>query len=217
MLSRVYKRALQVPPSHFSSGAPPDFSQLNLYQSSSQQDGIQYNVPQAPAQAQAPHQASQAPVNHRQDNHRDERPIKEFTTLVGMLTLGYLAVDNYLNRIRLEKLNNESTAINLKTLQIQQANFVQARRKHDLQLLQERKENQKTQFKLSIHIALLRKQMIEKGLTPIEIEDALNEFEKSVRIDNSIKNISGQQLWLDSRSELKEFLPDIHDYDKRLK
>lgn len=117
-----------------------------------------------------------------------------------MCALAYFAIDNYTNRIKLEKLNIETTAINLKTLQAQQANFLNARKKRDLQILQERKDQDKRNFKMGLHIAFLRKQLVDLGADPVDIETAIKEFEKSVRADNSIKNVSGQSLWLDDKS-----------------
>ena len=73
-------------------------------------------------------------------------------------------------------------------------------RKRDLQILQERKDQDKRNFKMGLHIAFLRKQLVDLGADPVDIETAIKEFEKSVRADNSIKNVSGQSLWLDDKS-----------------
>ncbi|EGV62698.1 hypothetical protein PSN45_000611 [Yamadazyma tenuis] len=198
---RECRRSIQThigPPTHFSSKhAPPNYNEL------SNSNSIEVEVQRAPE------------TQERQKEHEGDKPIREFSSLLAMMTLGYFAVDNYLNRVKLEKLNNESTSINLKTLQIQQANFAQERRKKDLQLLQERKETQRQLFKLSVHIAMLRKQLADQGYDPVNIDQALKEFEDSVKIDNSIKNISGQVLWLDKTSDLRRYLPDIHDYEKK--
>lgn len=137
--------------------------------------------------------------------HRKNSSIKEFTSLIALCILGYFAVDNYVNRIKLERLNQETTAINLKTLQIQQANFMNARKQKDLQILLERKDHDKRCFKMSLHIALLRKQLIELGVEPAQVNDAVREFERSVKMDNSLKNISGQTLWIDDNSRTYSF------------
>ena len=146
---------------------------------------------------------------------KNDVSLRELTLLVAMFTLGYIAVDNYVNRMKLEKLNSETTAVNLKTLQVQQANFLQARKKKDLQMLQERKDNQKRNFKMALHVAFLRHQLIQLGHDPIAIDKVINEYEKSVKIDNSLKNVTGQSLWINDDSELKNYLPDVHDYDKK--
>lgn len=141
--------------------------------------------------------------------------IKEFTSLIALCILGYFAVDNYVNRIKLERLNQETTAINLKTLQIQQANFLNAKKQKDLQILLERKDHDKRCFKMSLHIALLRKQLIELGVEPAKVEEAVKEFERSVKMDNSLKNISGQTLWIDDNSRTYSFEKD-HAHQEHL-
>lgn len=47
---------------------------------------------------------------------------------------------------------------------------------------------------------MLRKQLMDLGVSPIELDLAIKEFEKSVKLDNSIKNVTGQYLWLDDSS-----------------
>lgn len=151
-------------------------------------------------------QVPQTPPNQPQPgshaNYDRNSSIKELSSLLAMCALAYIAVDNYTNRIKVEKLNNEATAINLKTLQIQQQNFLAARQKRDIQILQERKEHARRTFKMGLHIALLRKQLTEAGLAPLDIEIAVNEFEKNVKADNSIKNVNGQALWLEDTSRM---------------
>lgn len=188
------------PPSHFTSGdLPPNFDQLDK---------------SFPKETSSP---IVTPNQSHQSGNNGDKPLRELTSMIAMFTLGYIAIDNYINRIKLEKINSESTSINLKTLQIQQANFTQAREKRDLQILMERKDNQKKAFKMQLHIAMLRQQLAKNGIDPVDIDDALDEFDKSVKLSNSIRNISGQNLWLNDDSELKNYLPDIHDYDKKTK
>ena len=90
----------------------------------------------------------------------------------------HIAIDNYTERIRLEKLHNETSAINLKALQIQQLNHQREKKQKDLTLLQERREIAKRDFKMSLHIAMLRKQLMDLGVSPIELDLAIKEFEK---------------------------------------
>ena len=117
-----------------------------------------------------------------------------------MFALAYIAIDNYTERMKLEKLHTETTAINLKALQVQQLNYQKERKKKDLQLLQERRELAKRNFKMALHIAMLRKQLLDAGMDPISLDASIAEFEKSVKADNSIKNVTGQYLWLDDSS-----------------
>lgn len=146
--------------------------------------------------------SSQIPPSFHQSSSKRDKIVREFTSFLAMCALAYFAIDNYTNRIRLEKLNIETTAINLKTLQAQQANFLNARKKRDLQILQERKDQDKRNFKMGLHVAFLRKQLVDLGVDPVDIDTAVKEFEKSVRADNSIKNVSGQSLWLDDKSRM---------------
>mmetsp|Transcript_7668 Transcript_7668/g.9494 ORF Transcript_7668/g.9494 Transcript_7668/m.9494 type:complete len:221 (-) Transcript_7668:126-788(-) len=154
---------------------------------------------------------SQVPPSFHESATGNHRSLKDFTSFIAMCALAYFAIDNYMNRIKLEKLNIETTAINLKTLQAQQANFLNARKKRDLQILQERKDQDKRNFKMGLHIAFLRKQLVDLGVDPVDIETAIKEFERSVRADNSIKNVSGQSLWLDDKSRM---YPSIHSSTK---
>lgn len=174
------------PPSHFSNpGEIP-----NTYNSKTTLIDQHQTSPVSSQNSQTP---STLPPPTSSDR---SSPLKEITTLLAMGTLGYLAIDNYLNRVKLEKLANETTAINLKALQIQQTNFLNARKVRDLQVLQERRDYAKRDFKMGLHIAILRQQLADLGVEPIDIETAIKEFEKNVRADNSVKNVSGQTLWL---------------------
>lgn len=133
--------------------------------------------------------------------HYDSRMLlREFGSLAAMCALIYLALDNYLNRIKLEKLNQEIVGLNIKNLQVQKANFAKALQKKDLLILKERRDSSRRAFKMALHIALLRKQLADLGCDPIDIEAAVNTFENKVKINNSIQNVSGQSLWLDDDS-----------------
>lgn len=180
----------KIPPTHFSnpSYVPPTFDQVKPQLSSDQAQGKQ--IPNG----ESVHDSILA----RHD--RNEKSLRELTSLLAMCVLAYLAVDNYTSRIKLERASIETSAINLKALQVQQANFLNARKKRDIQILQERKDTEKRDFKMTLHIAILRKQLLDNGIEPIDVELATREFEKSVKIDNSMKNISGQALWLDDHS-----------------
>ncbi|KAI3403659.2 hypothetical protein KGF56_003586 [Candida oxycetoniae] len=146
-----------------------------------------------------------------------EGSLREITGLLAMFALAYIAIDNYTERMKLEKLHSDTTAINLKALQVQQLNYQKERKKRDLAILQERRELAKRSFKMGLHIAMLRKQLIDAGLDPVSMDQAVAEFEKSVKADNSIKNVTGQYLWLDDKSDYKQHLPDSVEYDKARK
>ena len=155
--------------------------------------------------------------NSHNNNHKQgESMLTGIANALATLALVYFALDNYLNRIKLEKANEELVTINLKTLQLQEANHQAARKKRDMNTLQERKDRAKRDMKMALHIALLTKQLEEANIPPAKIDDVIREYEQSVKIDNSIRNILSQSLWLDDNSELKPYLPNVHEYDKKL-
>ncbi|XXZ99845.1 hypothetical protein QA089_002375 [Meyerozyma guilliermondii] len=203
-VSRCFKRPYSLP-SHFSnpSSVPPQYGQHQPSELPKPvEEGTQQNK-------------SQETFQDKTNERNNESSLKELSSVVAMCALAYIAIDNYNNRIRLEKLNNDSNAISLKTLQLQQANFLNAKKKQDMVMIEERKEANRRNFKMGLHIALLRKQLKEAGIEPAGIDVATREYESSVRADSSVKHVSGQVLWLDDSSELKQYVPDAHEYDKR--
>ncbi|RLV85856.1 hypothetical protein JA9_001583 [Meyerozyma sp. JA9] len=188
-VSRCFKRPYSLP-SHFSnpSSVPPQYGQHQRSESPK-------SVEEVPQQNK-----SQERLQDKTNERSSESSLKELSSILAMCALAYIAIDNYNNRIRLEKLNNDSNAINLKTLQLQQANFLNAKKKQDMVMIEERKETNRRNFKMALHIALLRKQLKEAGIEPLGIEDATREYESSVRADSSVKHVSGQVLWLDDSS-----------------
>lgn len=136
----------------------------------------------------------------------------DLSLFVAIIGLSYITIDSYHQKMQLDKQITEMKALSMKSLQIQQANFINARNKRDLQILQERRDQNKRDFKMGIHIALLRQQLIENGIQPVDINSSLREFEQNVKADNSIKNVTGQALWLDDNNRMyyfKSFLPQI--------
>lgn len=141
--------------------------------------------------------------------------LRELAVLLTMLTLSFFAVDNYINRIKLEKMINEATIINFKTLKVQQANFNTAQKRKNLQIISERRDNAKKFARMGLHIALLREQLIELGHNPVDINTVLQEYEKNVRVNTSLANVNDQAVYLVDDSRLKEHFPSIHDYEKK--
>lgn len=175
------------PPSHFNSGEIPQTYNSN-------------NTLHTPPQSTATPHSSPQPSSSSSSSSAHEGSIREITGLLAMFALAYLAIDNYSERVKIEKLHHDTTAINLKALQVQQLNYAQERKKRDLVMLQERREVAKRDFKMGLHIAMLRKQLLDAGMKPVELDAAIKEFENSVKADNSLKNVSGQYLWLDDKS-----------------
>lgn len=137
-------------------------------------------------------------------NHRpainNGKPVRELSVLLTMMVLSYLAIDNYWNRVKLEKLLNETTIINIKTLKLQQANYTTAQKRKNLLVIGERRENNKKFTKMGVHIALLRKQLIDLGHNPVDIDSALKEYEKTVKVNTSVNNVTDQILYIGDQS-----------------
>lgn len=186
---RLFARTLRVPPSYFSnpSSIPPQYGK---------------SEPQSQSEPRPKHE------------YEEPLRLRDLTSVLGMFTLAYLAVDNYTSRIKLEKLNAETTAINLKTIQLQQQNFLNTRKQQELKMMKERDDVSKRCFKMALHIALLRQQLVDLGVEPATIDMVTQEFEKNVRISNSQQNLTGHTMWIDDASPLKKQLPNYREYDK---
>ncbi|SCU91947.1 LADA_0F13190g1_1 [Lachancea dasiensis] len=143
------------------------------------------------------------------------KPLLELATVLSVIALSFFAIDNYRSRLTLE-LKMEENAVRFKEAQeslAQQANA--HRKKRELQILNERKLIQTRDMKAVLHVAMLRKQLTDAGIEPVAIAQVLQEFEKNVRMENSVSNVSGTRLWLTSDSESKAYISDIREYDGR--
>lgn len=190
-----------VPPSHF--GNPAKVPN-------------QYGIPEQPiSDRQKANSSQENDHDHSFTPARPDRPFRELLTLLAMFTLAYLALDNYAGRIKLEKLNNETSAINVKTLQLQQQNFLNTRKQQELRMLRERVDVTKRCYKMALHIAMLRKQLEDLGAKPADITQVILEFELNVRMNNSVQNLTGQAIWLDDASPLTGYVPDYREYDRK--
>lgn len=212
-IQRVPKRTLASPPSYFANPQKPP----KTYKESAGE----YSALPLP-QLTLSSQNGNANQDSQQNDHQPplisptpaERPLRELTTLLAMFTLAYLAVDNYSSRAKLEKVSKETTALNLKALQLQQQNFLAARRQQDLRLLKERADASKKSYRMALHIAMLRQQLEEQQLEPVSVDAALQEFEKHVKIQNLALNLTGQAIWVVDSSELAGRVPDPRVYER---
>lgn len=172
----------------------------------------QYNVPKILETVDEPITPS---AEFKPNQQSGKNASKDFARILAMVTLVYFAVDNYQGRLKVEKMNEEITAINRKTLQIQQQNYLKARKQQDLRALKERVEVSKRCFKMSMHIAILRKQLLDLGVDPKDIPEVSEEFEKNTKISNSVQNLTGTAMWLTDDSEYKGLMPDFREYDRK--
>lgn len=183
---RQFARTLRVPPSYFSN----------------------------PASIPAQYGKSEPQPRPNADNDEPQLKLRDLASVLAMFTLSFLAVHNYSSRIKLEKLNAETTAINLKTIQLQQQNFLNTRKQQEVQMVKERADVSKRCFKMALHIALLRQQLTQLGVEPVAINAVIQEFEKNVRISNSQQNLTGHSMWMDDESPLNNYMPNYREYDK---
>ncbi|CCH44878.1 hypothetical protein BN7_4447 [Wickerhamomyces ciferrii] len=165
----------------------------------------------------------QQPIQSQSSSSSSTRfsSMRDLSIVLSILALSYFAVDNYRTRIGLEAKIMEQSMTHMKSLAITQNNFNNQRRKRDLQLINERKNIQKREMKMVYHISMLRKQLIDAGLKPgmftlyqssnswntlltltlAEIDQAIEEFEKNVKMEYSLT--------------MKAYVPNIHDYDSK--
>lgn len=141
------------------------------------------------------------------------KPMMEYAMIISVVALSFFAIDNYKERKELEsKLHREiTTNKNLQDAYQKQVNAI--RRKRELQILNERKQIQIREMKMSLHIALLRNQLMSKEVKPISIEETLQEYEKCIKMENSLSNVSGTMLWVDDNSPFKAYVPNVREYD----
>lgn len=74
------------------------------------------------------------------------------------------------------------------------------------------KKNIVLQGKMQMHIALLRQQLREMGVEPVDIDKAIEQFEQDVKVDIAANSV---ELWVPGESALKRMIPDPHEYSKR--
>lgn len=74
------------------------------------------------------------------------------------------------------------------------------------------KKNVILQGKMQMHIALLREQLLEAGIDPVTISNAIDKFEEEVKIDVAGNKV---ELWVPGESKLKSLIPDPHEYNKK--
>lgn len=161
------------------------------------------------------HSASQqASANKQPSSTRVESFLNVgFTLLIGVLI--YFAIDNYHARLLLQDEMFEKTLKQQKALAIAQASFKNVREKREMQMLNERKNTQKREMKMALHIGLLRQQLKDAGIDPVDISFANKEFERSVKMENSLANLTGTSLWVVDEADIKKYMPNTHDYDNR--
>lgn len=132
-----------------------------------------------------------------------------------MCTLAYFAVDNYIGRIKLENQARESAALHLKLLKLQQEAYTAQIRQANLTFVEELRKQAVRNFRMALHIAMLRRQLTEKSCELVSIEDAKAEYEKTVRSSRQPLNVTGDALWMEDGSPYAPYFTDFREYDDK--
>lgn len=144
---------------HLQSGPTPVFSDSS---SVSQSSSFSPTTPPITSIPQSQSSQSQSSQSSKLNSFRD------LSVILSIVTLAYFAIDNYRVRVALESKVLEQAMNQMKSLAIAQNNFNTQRRKRETQVLNERRNAQKREMKMVYHISMLRKQLIDAGLTPGE-------------------------------------------------
>ncbi|SCU81134.1 LAME_0B05776g1_1 [Lachancea meyersii CBS 8951] len=170
-----------------------------------------YNKPPTYFGGSAPRPVLSVPAVTMREPAR--KPLLGLATVISVLALSLLALDSYRVRLSLEaKLEQEAEQFK-QTQDLITREFKANRKKRELQVLNERRRVQMREMKVALHVALLRKQLVDAGITPATIQRALEEFDKNAKMENSIENVSGTRLWVTENSDCKSYVSDIREYD----
>ncbi|KAL6942535.1 hypothetical protein ACO0QE_003713 [Hanseniaspora vineae] len=173
LLRALPKRKIITPPTYFSSPAHPP------------------NVP-------FPHHVP--PVHSGSQSESQTRPrLLDISILFSVLTLSFFAVDNYRSRVELELELENFRLDSLNQKEFSKLEMQGRFKKRELQILNERKNTQIKEMKMLLHIAMLKQQLEKNNIKDnITLQQVNEEFNKKIRMDNSLTNVSGVKLWIDS-------------------
>ena len=146
------------------------------------------------------------PIAHYNAPPKEPRrkPFLELATVISVLALSFFAIDNYRARLMLEIKLEEQTLLARQAQDLITRQTSAQRKKRELQILNERKLVQTRQMKVALHVAMLRKQLLDAGVDPVTIQDAVQEYHRTVKMENSISNVSGTRLWVTDDSPSKQ-------------
>ncbi|KAH3666793.1 hypothetical protein OGAPHI_003242 [Ogataea philodendri] len=97
---------------------------------------------------------------------------------------------------------------NQKEMLIQMQNY---KKKITLASVENSKKHLMIQGKMQMHVALLREQLIDQGIDPVSIDEAIDKFEENVKMETTPTTIN---LWVPGESRLKSLIPDAHEYTR---
>ncbi|CEP62523.1 uncharacterized protein LALA0_S05e07536g [Lachancea lanzarotensis] len=185
------RQRYSTPPTYFA-GAPPR----------PVVSSVSTSIPLSPASARVQNQDATS-----------RKYLQDLVTVISVLALSLLAFDSYRVRVKLEAKLEQDTEHFKKTQDLVTKEFNANRKKRELQILNERKRVQTRELKVALHVALLRKQLEDLGVQPASVNQALQEFEKNAKMENSTSNVSGTRLWITENSPCKGYISDVREYD----
>lgn len=141
---------------------------------------------------------------------------RELVTLLLLVAVALLLLFEYERQLReFEHRLLEQQALYNRKLVKNFNDYHVARKQRDALFVAKEREHMKLEMKLSVHVGLLRRQLQELGVEPVLIEQAMQVFEKDVRIGNTLSN--GLLLWVEDLSEVRNHVPHFRDYDEKRK
>lgn len=144
---------------------------------------------------------------------RTRRPLIDLALAITIGTLSFLTLDSSYKR---NKLQEELESIKVRHRHSNDTlskHFNNVKRQRDLQLASERKSIQMRNMKLSLHIAMLKKQLVDNNIEPKTVRDCNQEYSDSVRTESSSANITPTRFWIHNDSQLKQYIPNVREYD----
>ncbi|ODV87001.1 hypothetical protein CANARDRAFT_27337 [[Candida] arabinofermentans NRRL YB-2248] len=218
------------PPTYFNNGSNPpktldeireqnnhhsptyshNFSQQNVH-SMKQQPHQSSSIPSYQSASPPPSSSSSSPPPLSNPPRKlSSDSIKELATSLPLIFLLSMALGWYINdQIDREKEHERELKMlkkNQKEMLIQMQNYKKKVALHTVELT---KKDVLIQGKMQMHIALLREQLIENGIEPVKIDQALEKFEEEVKMQTTLTTID---LWVPGESRLKSYIPDAHEY-----
>lgn len=171
------------------------------------------NTPRPPSYFSHDSGSHAAQTSYSRPDNRS-RPLTDAAMVIAVGTLCFLAIDNYRARCELQAQVEQDRIKLAETQEFLTRQTNAARKKRELQILNERKTTKMREMKLALHVAMLRAQLQEHGIKPRSIDECVQEYARSVKMDNSISNVSGTALWINDDSSLKGLLPNPREYEE---
>ncbi|KAL6939272.1 hypothetical protein ACO0RG_003106 [Hanseniaspora osmophila] len=164
------------------------------------------NVITPPTYFSSPAHSPNVPLHHvppmRSGSQAEPQPrprLLDISILFSVLSLSFFAVDNYRSRVELELELENFRLDSLNQKDFSKMELQGKFKKRELQILNERKNTQIKEMKMLLHIAMLKQQLEKNNIKDsITLQQVHEEFNKKIRMDNSLSNVSGVKLWIDS-------------------